>query len=177
MGSLVLQDADIGVRMEATLVLSELPASARSAAAVAELLATPQNLRDRWMPDAIGIAGAKQGFEFLAEQVARGVTQDSASVAGVGRAVQLMSFYHASHADVPTVLALFETVPTAQSPVVARGVLEGIALGWPEETPPSLSAAQRERLAEIAHNASPDLEASFTRVATRWTLPEVFRAP
>src|SRR5690606_34317967 len=91
----ILQDADAKVRLEALLVLSELPASQRAAAAVADVFSHPENARDRWMPDAVAFAGIKQGVPFLAELLTRRVTTtDSATLAGMRRAVSMMSRHH-----------------------------------------------------------------------------------
>jgi hypothetical protein len=49
-------------------------------------------------------------------------------------------------------------------------------LGWPEERPPQLTDVQRRALRGAARGASGEVADAFARVATRWTLPDVFRS-
>jgi hypothetical protein len=66
-GNAMLSDADMHVRLEATLAMSELPPSDRGKNVVRELFASLDNARDPWMPDAIAIAAASHGPAFLGE--------------------------------------------------------------------------------------------------------------
>jgi hypothetical protein len=170
----VLQDADPKVAVQALLVLSELPASARAATAVSEMFLVPQNVRDPWIPDALAMAGAKQGADFLRELVQRRLPDDSASLAGVQRAVQLMARHHAAGQDPATVVSLIEAVG-ATSSILGAALLDGIANGWPEEQPPTLTAGQRARLQAVAQAAPADLAPGFASIAERWGMPDVFR--
>jgi uncharacterized protein len=176
-GSAVLQDADSGVRLEALLVLSELPASPRASAAVTEVLRVPANARDAWLPDAAAIAGARQGPAFLAELLARSFPGgDPDALAGVARAVGRMARYHATAANPAVAVRLIEAVPELQVPL-AEALLAGFADGWPFERPPSLSPAQRQALAEAARRASGDLAEAFAALAERWAMPDLFATP
>ncbi|HEV8599712.1 MAG TPA: PVC-type heme-binding CxxCH protein [Gemmatimonadales bacterium] len=173
----ILQDADAHVRLEALLALSELPASPRAAAGIADIIMFPANARDAWLPDAVAIAGAKQGPDFLRELVRRRVPDnDSLAVAGMQRAVAKLARYHAAPKDIPKVVELIGAVPQATAQL-AVALLTGIAEGWPQESPPELSVEQRAALAASARDASPELTAAFAKVAARWTLPEVFKQP
>jgi uncharacterized protein len=174
--SAVLQDADPGVRLEALLVLSEMSASPRAGAAIAEALRVPINARDAWMPDAIGIAGARQGPAFLQELLKQDIVAPAAPdkevVAGVARAVRRMARYHATSADAAVAVALLDTVPRVH-PVVADGLLQGMADGWPDAQSPALTPAQQQSLAGVAAT-SPGLAKQFTRLAERWAMPGAF---
>jgi hypothetical protein len=173
----ILQDADAHVRLEALLVLSELPASPRAAAAIADIITFPADARDPWLPDAVAIAGARQGSDFVRELVRRQVPDnDSLAVAGMQRAVAKLARHQATQKDVPVVVGLIGSVPQA-TPQLAVALLLGIAEGWPQESPPELTAEQRTALTAAARDASPELAAAFAKVAARWTLPEVFRQP
>ena len=167
------QDADAGVRLQAVLALSELPPSERVAASLEDILFAPPNARDRWLPDAVGIAGAKQGREFLFRILARDMPNGGEALAGVGRAVRVMTQSEAAGTDAAAVVSLIQQVPVLE-PAVGQAVLEGVAAGWPAETPPTLTDVQRLAL-EAAHRRSPDeLDESFTGLAERWDLPDVF---
>ncbi len=170
------QDADAGVRLRAVLVLSELPPSERVAASLEDILFAPPNARDRWLPDAVGIAGARQGREFLFRVLARDMPNDDEAVAGVARAVRVMTQSEAAGTDAAAAVSLIQQVPVLE-PVVGQAVLEGIAAGWPAETPPTLTDVQHLAL-EAAHRRSPDeLDESFADLAERWGMPDVFGAP
>lgn len=173
----VLQDADAHVRLEALLVLSELPGSPRVAAAIADIILHPENARDAWIPDAVAMAGAKQGPQFVTDLVKHRLpTGDSLAILGIGRSVHKLARHHAASANAALVVSLIEAVPQA-NPSAAAALLDGIAQGWPEERPPQLSDAQRASLAAVARGASEPLAAAFGRVAARWTLPDVFKSP
>jgi hypothetical protein len=102
----ILSDADMHVRLEATLVLSELPPSDRTANVVRELFASFDNARDPWMPDAIAIAAAKQRPAFLGELMLQRVppNADSLTVAGLRRVVQRLARLYAVPAELPPVV-------------------------------------------------------------------------
>ena len=171
----VLEDADAHVRLEALLALSELPASAREAAAILDVISVRANARDAWIPDAVPMAASTHGPSLLRELVRRPVpANDTIAVAGMRRATQKIARYHAAKADAAAIVDLITVVPQA-TPALAVAMLTGIAEGWPQETPPQLAPAQRAALAAAAVNASPELLAAFNLVAARWSLPGVFK--
>ena len=61
----VLNDKAPQVRLEALLVLSEVPKSEAAAKAIAELVAGGSLANDRWLPDAATAAAAKHDVLFL----------------------------------------------------------------------------------------------------------------
>jgi len=61
----LLDDADAQVRLAALLALAELPARDDAGAAVFSALQHPQNVQDRWIPDAATAAAAKNDAGFL----------------------------------------------------------------------------------------------------------------
>jgi hypothetical protein len=171
----LLQDADPHVRLEALLVLSELPGSAREATSLLEVITTRVNARDPWIPDAMPMAAAKHGPSLLKELAGRPApANDSLAVAGMRRATHKLARFHAAKADVGTIVDLIGSVPGA-TPALAAAMLNGIAEGWPQDTTPQLSAEQRAALGVAARNASGELADAFGRVATRWKLPDVFK--
>jgi hypothetical protein len=171
----VLQDADPKVRIEALLALSELPPSPRVATIVAEALLSPSNAGDPWLPDALAIAGARQGMDLVLDVTARDMPADSSARVGIGRSVGMMARFHASEGDAERVVALVGAASSA--PVeVGRALLEGIADGWPEGRPPELTADQRAKLSNAARSA-PALADGFALLAERWGMTTAFRAP
>jgi putative membrane-bound dehydrogenase-like protein len=172
----VLQDADAHVRLEALLVLAELPGSPRAAAAVGDVIMNQDNARDAWMPDAAAMAGAKQGSEFLTALVKRRMpANDSLSMAGIRRSVQKLARFHAATGDARVSVGLIALVPDA--PAVGLAIVNGIAQGWPEERAPQLAPSDRQTLQAAARGASPELMEAFGRLAARWQMPDAFKAP
>jgi hypothetical protein len=153
------QDADPGVRLEALLVLSELRPSERAAAALMDVLFVPQNARDPWIPDAVGIAGSKHGLNFLTQVIERRVQgTDRAVFTGIGRAVDIMTRTHVAPGDPALAVRLIEMVPKVDQ-----------AIG-------TLTPEQRKALVAARTGSAAELAASFTAVAQRWTLADVFTA-
>jgi putative membrane-bound dehydrogenase-like protein len=169
-----LQDADAKVRLAALLALSELPPSPRIVQVIWEVLQSPSNLRDAWLPDAAAIAGARQGVDFAVD-VAASPALDSASVAGQAQAVELMARSHASRSDLEAAVELLLAAPSAE-PAVGRALVAGVAEGWPEAEPPALTAEQRSRLTAAARSR-PELASPFAELAERWGIPDLVRAP
>ncbi len=172
----ILQDADGHVRLEALLVLSELAGSPRAAAALTDVITFPGNARDPWIPDAVAMAGVKQGPDFLKELMRQRLPNDSLAALGMQRAIGKMGRHHGTRRDPAIAVELIGAVP-ASTPPFAAAFVNGMAEGWPEEQPPSLTDQQRAALATAARGANSDLQAAFTKLATRWTLPDVFKAP
>jgi putative membrane-bound dehydrogenase-like protein len=192
----VLQDADPHVRLEALLVLAELPASPQASAALAETLFFPANARDRWIPDAVAIAGVKQGPAFAGEVLRRrlqgNAANDTLVIGGIRGAVRLMALHYAQRTDVDGIVAMLTALPES-NPAFATAVLNAIApppppegaspqqlqafagQGWPQDRPPTLTAEQRAALIAAARAAPPELADAFHRVAARWGMPELFR--
>lgn len=173
----ILQDADPHVRLEALLVLAELPGSARATSALADIITLPANARDPWIPDAVAMAGIKQGPDFLVDLLRRRVpAADSLAVNGMRRAVAKLARYYAAQQDAATVVELISTVPQ-DTPQLALGMLNGIADGWPPESAPQLKPEQRAMLVTAAQGAAPELAPAFARIAARWALPDAFKQP
>ena len=172
----VLQDADAHVRLEALLALSEVPGSAREAAAILDVITSRANARDPWIPDAVAMAGATQRPALLRSLIRRPVVaNDTLGTSGMRRATLRLARFHAAKADAATVVDLIATIPRA-TPALAAAMLTGIAEGWPEETPPQFSADQRASLAASAKGASQELTDAFAKVAAKWNLPGIFKS-
>jgi hypothetical protein len=168
------QDADPGVRLEALLVLSELPPSDRAAAALMDVLFVPQNARDPWIPDAVGIAGARHGLNFLTQVLERRAqTNDRAVFTGIAKAVNIMTQAHSVSADPAVAVRLIEFVPRVDA-AVGKAILEGMAAGWPANRTPALTSEQRSALVAARMGSPAELAESFAALAKRWTLADVF---
>ncbi len=189
----VLQDADAQVRLTALLAISELPPTARAKQSILDLIFTPQNARDPWLPDAAAIAGVKQGPDFLVEFLQRRAPTDLAALAGLRNAAVMMTRHYASTAQAGPILNVLMAAPKA-NPLIAVAVLDAIApppqpqgrgggggqggrgggAAWPENTPPAITAEQKAALISATQDASPEVKAALARVAERWGMPDLF---
>ncbi len=173
-GNALLQDADPGVRLEAVLVLSELPPSAESRAVLLDTLFAPVNAADPWMPDAVAIAAGPHGVDLALEILTREVPDAHDDVRkGVATTVQLLSRYHAREADAGVAARLFDAIGTTD-PARAVAALTGLADGWPDEQPPAFTSTQQERLKAVAASLSGDARALLPKVAERWGTDGIF---
>jgi hypothetical protein len=117
------------------------------------------------------------GPEFARDLATRRIaSQDTMVHHGVRKAVQALARRHGATADATVAVLLLGTVPQA-NPIVAIGVVDGLAQGWPEERQPQLTDPQRSALRAAAANANEALTAAFNRLATRWALPGLFTTP
>jgi hypothetical protein len=190
-GANVLQDADPQVRLTALLTLSELPASPRAATSILDLIFSPQNARDPWLPDAAAIAGAKQGPTFLSDFLQRRMPNDSAALAGLRNSAVMLTRSFATNGQLEPVYHALLALPRTNV-AVANAVLNAIAPpappegrggggggggqrpGWPQDRPPSLSAEQLAAIKEAVRTAPAELAEGYARVGVRWGMPDAF---
>jgi len=190
-GNAILQDADPQVRLTALLAVSELPPSPRAAQAILELIYTPQNARDRWLPDAAAIAGFKQGPDFMVQFLGRRAPNDTLALAGLRNTASLITRSHATQANTDAVVAIMIAAAQA-NPAIATSVLTTIApppppegrggrggrgrggAAWPQEQPPTLTPEQRSALVAAVQSAPAELREAYTRIAAHWGMPDLF---
>jgi len=171
-----LQDADAHVRLEALLAVSELPPSAKAAATIRDVIAFPPNARDPWIPDAVAIAGSKQDGSLLTDLLKLKAPNDSMAVLGMQRSIGKIARSQAVGRDAALVVGLVSSVPQ-YTPPFAVALVNGIAEGWPEEQPPTLTPEQRTALRASANGAPTQLQAAFAKLAQRWAMSDLFTSP
>jgi uncharacterized protein len=122
-----LKDADPQVRLAALLALAETPDDEELGAAVAGFLRDPANARDRWLREAATSAGVRHLSGF-----GRALISDRAPLPeGADEAVRIIARHYAS--DAPDNVAGVVGALAMSSPSTAAAVLDGIAIGWPED--------------------------------------------
>ena len=160
----VTVDPDAHVRLQAMLALADMPPSTLAARAIAAALNDPENMYDRWIPDAIASAGARHDKHFL-EAV---VTTDGLD-ARSQQVVRVVAEHYArgNPQDIveSIVLALSDAGEAALEAVVG-----GLADGWPRRVPldtkgPLIRLASAWGNAEFKKRAR-TLGHAFARAAT-----------
>ena len=191
----VLQDADPHTRLEALIVLSELPASPRASAALLETLFFAANARDLWIPDAVAISGVKQGPQFAVDVLKRRLPQnaDSLTQAGIRTTIRLITQHYAATTNADAVVRMLAALPESNA-AFANTVLLTLAPtpppdgarpqqqggggggpGWPQDQPPTLTPEQRTTLIAAAKAAPAELQEGYNRLAARWGMPDLFK--
>lgn len=171
LGSGVLGDADAQVRLAAMLALADMPAHAAAAAAVLDFIQRPENLADRWIPEAAASAAATHDRQFLAA-LARSTTAlaRSPTVLADPRFQQLLAVVaeHFARGEPDTIIAGV-LAEFAESPLaVVEPVLGGLAKGWPKQKPARLEAKTEQRLLALLERVPPGSQGRLVRLATAW---------
>jgi putative membrane-bound dehydrogenase-like protein len=165
----LLDDADPQVRLAALLAISEMPPSDAVASALVTMLQQPGNSEDRWIPDGITAAAARNDAGFLRAVLA------SYKSGEIGRVVLLVTTHYAQRGPVesivPTLVAL-----KAASPALAVPVLDGLVSGWPTDKSPTLGAAEKQALTELMQAMPESVRDRLLALAQRWGQTELFGA-
>lgn len=156
------RDPDPQVRLMTMLALADQPAGQKSAPAVADALVRPENANDRWIPDAVTAAAAKNPEAFL--RALASVKQPSAKLLEVAGVV---AEHFARGGPVNTVGGVMGQLADAD-PAVADAVVRGVAKGWPAKTQPKLDEQTEKDLVRLASKLSPERRGVLVRLAGGW---------
>jgi putative membrane-bound dehydrogenase-like protein len=155
----LLDDADAQVRLAAVLALADLPPRDATGAALAEVLRTPVNLSDRWIPEAVTSAAAANAVAFLeALAAARSVSPRERSI------VAIVAEHYARggpSSDTDRLLAAL----AGGNAAVAESAVAGLAKGWPKGRPARLDPSGERALAALLKSLPVGARAALVRLA------------
>ncbi len=164
----LLRDREPLVRRAALLVLSEMPPSKDAGIAIHELLLSPENAKDRWIPLAATCAAARHTAGFLVATLTAKANTD---------AVRLTARIVAEHyaragddSDLSGLLSAFKNANSADADVL----LEGLAAGWPRNKTPKLDEATREALVAAMPRLGSNGQLHLATLAGRWGMAPRF---
>jgi putative membrane-bound dehydrogenase-like protein len=160
----VLEDADLTVRRDALLALSELPPSAEAAAAVVALLLKPETAADAWLPNAAVAAAARNDRDFLTAALAAKLSADNER--SFAAAVKVVAGHHARLA--PPDAGRFLKLATNARPVVSAALLGGLADNWPADKPLDLKDVSDAELAALSGKLSVRGQLELSALVRRW---------
>ena len=162
----VLEDADALVRLNAALTLADVPGDNLAAgAALADALAEPRNMNDRWLPDALTAAGANHPVHFLQVATAAELPPRATEV------VRTVAEHLARSRDEETVLAVLPWLSAGpHEQAVTAAILDGFTRGWPDGRPPGLTKKEVAAFHRLADGLPDDAAATAVRLARRWNL-------
>lgn len=170
----VLQDRNRQVQLAAILTLAEISAEddatdKRIATAIVALLAKEENLRDRWLPDALTSAAARHDGAFLATTLAG---KTNLKDAGALKVVSAVAEHHArgaatDNAAADNIDSLLAALQKA-TPPVAEAVVDGLARGWPKDKPVKLTESSEAALIGLFEKGTPAIRSRIVALGTRW---------
>jgi putative heme-binding domain-containing protein len=160
----LVNDREPQVRLAALLALAESPPHPEASAEIANLLAQPESLADRWLLDAITAAAAAQGERFLTS-VAKSASEGLVTPAALERITIVAN--HVARSGMENPASLLNELKQAQPPV-ALAIVSGLAAGWPKDKPPVLTPELEASLSEVFENLPSEGKSKLLNLATRW---------
>jgi uncharacterized protein len=161
-----LSDADAQVRLAALLALAEMPAAPELGKAVAAMLVRPENLFDRWMPDAIAAAAARHDLPFLNELAKSRLPQGEATARYLS-VVAIVAEHYARGGPAESVGPLLASLSQADARL-AEVIVGGLAKGWPKNQPVALSEPAEESLSKLLQTLSTGSQGQLVKLVTAW---------
>ncbi len=162
-------DPDAQVRLAAFLALADRPANPKAPEALAKALVDPVITGDRWLPDAVTAAAARQEGSFLGLWLAQpgdpGAT--STKVASIV-AEHVARGKPAGRAD-----ELVQALASAK-PERAAVVLKGLVKGWPEGKVP-LNAQSDKALETLLAQLPAEARGDLIRLGDRWQVESLLK--
>jgi putative membrane-bound dehydrogenase-like protein len=161
----LLKDDNPRVPLAALMALSEMPASKKTAQAVAAFLQVSENAGDRWLPNAATAAAAKNDVYFLQSAADARLKPDVERT--FANAVRVVAGHLARRAPEDTAASLLASLKKAQ-PAVAEAMLTGLVAGWPSDRPMKLDAKAETELKALAAKLTPGAVLQLAALVKKW---------
>ena len=167
----VLYDGDAQVRLAVILALAEMPESFEVGTVLAHVLCSPDNLRDRWLRDALTSAGAGHALPFL-EGLAEFTSDSDRPSSAISPEVLEVTARVAEHVargrpERENVMRMIAALENADSAFVAA-LLEGLARGWPGEYTITLSPMYDQILVSLVDRIPAGATGQLIRLGGFW---------
>lgn len=165
----LLYDKSSQVRLAALLKLSEMPESEEAGRTVYRMMKQPQNFEDRWIADAVTIAGAQHEAGFLKAAVTDMQPPLNSSETLPERLEQALRITTRQYAGEGPTDSIFSILSALQeSPKQIRPiVLQNIGTHWPTDLQPDLTAGQLTVLKTLASDVS-EKHPQIEQMIARW---------
>jgi putative membrane-bound dehydrogenase-like protein len=167
----VLTDADSQVQLAAVLALADLPAGARGAETIAEMLGGAAG-EDRWMADALTSAAAMHGVDFVKVLAAKYPRTEGESAADLPEAVVNSVAIVGEHLargglDGAALGTLLESLAAADNRLAAP-FLASISSFWPEDGEVQLPQSAEAAIARLLNDTPFESRSDLLRLARLW---------
>ncbi len=154
-----LDDADAQVRLASFLALADLPAASPVGKALVSAMRKPANLQDRWIPDALTSAAARNAAGFITAVVGE------KSLGSNERTIVTTVAAHYARGgpdDIGRTLAAL----AAGEPMTVEAVIEGLSKGWPKGRSVALDADGEKSLATLLKSLPTGSRGALVRLAS-----------
>ena len=158
----LVQDDDPQVRLQALLALADQPTTAEAGKAVVAALVDPENVRDKWIPDAATAAAANNSEHFL-----KGLSANKEPSAKLLAVAAIVAEHYARGGPVDSIGDVIASL-TEADPKIADAVVRGLSKGWPAGKAPKLDAKLEEDLAKLAARVAPERRGALVKMASAW---------
>jgi putative membrane-bound dehydrogenase-like protein len=155
-------DPDSQVRLATFLALADQPETTHAAEAVITALSEPANMADRWIPDAVTCAAAKNGEYFL-QGLATCKEPSNKSLAIVAIVAEHYARGKSTDAIGNVVSHLADS-----DPQMIQAVVRGLAAGWPSGQRPKLSDKLEQDLERLAARLPAEQRGLLVKLAVNW---------
>jgi len=157
----LLKDANLHVRLSTLLTLSETAANFDTGEAIAQMLAEPTNLNDRWLPDAITIAGATHANGFLATAMRMKLSPTAMGIVSVVAE-------HAGRSAMESVAESLQRFAKDADSATAETIIVGLAKGWPKSKGLKLSGPAEEGFKTLLERLPSSGRGQLIRLVSTW---------
>ncbi len=162
LASRIHRDSNPNARLAAVLALADLPPSEASGAAAMDVLSSPVNLADRWMPDAATSAAAHSSGGFL-----RAFAKSESPSDRVTGVATLVAAHYARGGDTSDLDALVASLKDAE-PSVIKAVVDGLASGWPADRQVKVTPELESDLQLLLERVEPGTRGVLVKLAIGW---------
>ncbi len=165
----LLGDSNGQVRLAAFLGLADHPATDKAAAALVKALADPINTKDKWLPDALTAAAAKQEGSFLMAWLLQNGPEDEAGLVDEAstKVITVVSEHVArGNPSAENASALVVALEKAQ-PARTALVLKGFIKGWPAGKV-AFDPAAEKALINLVDKLPATARVDLIRLGDRW---------
>ena len=156
-----LKDANLHVRLNTLLTLSESREFDEIGEAIARMLAEASNLNDRWLPDAITTAGATHAGGFLSTAIRMKLSPKAMGIVAIVAE-------HAGRSAMTNVAITLPRWAKDANPETAEAIVAGLAKGWPKTKLVMLSPDTQDGLKTLLDRLPASGRGQLIRLVSNW---------
>lgn len=159
----IVRDKNAQVRLAALLSLAEMPPSTEAAEAIRTAMAVPDNIRDRWLHDALIAAAARHDLPFL-KAVVKSSSENAATVPE--DVLLIVAEHYTRGAPIESIGSLLAALGAAKDDVKSA-LITGFSKGWPRGKTATFDHATESALVELMKQLPPATRGPLATFAAR----------
>jgi putative membrane-bound dehydrogenase-like protein len=157
-------DRDPHVRLATLLAFADKAGTRSVSKEIAQMLTQPENINDRWIPDALTSAAARDDARFL-ESLG---SDKQAKLPPRALEVVAVVAEHFGRTGKTERLGQLIAALTTASPEVSEVIVAGMAKGWPKGKSAELTPETEKRLESLLTSLSPAGKGQLLKLAASW---------